>query len=175
MPGSVFTGNARLAGDVDDALAHLARRGRDRDQHLVRAVLAEDPRQLLGRAEHAHVVQAQVLLARVVVDQADRRVAERRALQHLLDDQLRGVAGADDDHLLAARDEAAAGRPLHHRAREHARAGDEREQEQPVHHRDRARQPHLRDGVGEVDDDRLETRQATVTPRAAPHMSRVET
>ena len=36
-------------------------------------------RQLVGRAEHADAVDAQVLLARVVVDEADRRVAERRA------------------------------------------------------------------------------------------------
>ena len=39
---------------------------------------------------------------------------------------------------------------------------------------DRARQPDLLHRGGEVDDE-LETRQATVTPRAAPHMSRVET
>ena len=163
--------NGRLAGDVHDTLAHRARRGGNRDQHLVRAVLAEDPRQLVRRSEHAHVVQAEVLLARVVVDQADRRVAERRALQHLLDDQLRRVAGTDDDHLLAARDQPPAGRPLHHRPREHARAGDERKQEQPVHHRDRARQAHLRDGIGEVDDDRRDEAGDGHAARGAPHVA----
>jgi hypothetical protein len=46
--------------------------GRDRDQHLVRAVVAQDVGELVGRAEDAHAVDAEVLLARVVVDQADR-------------------------------------------------------------------------------------------------------
>ena len=53
-------------------------RGRDRDQHLVRAVVAQEARQLVRRPEHADAVDAQVLLARVVVDEADRRGAERR-------------------------------------------------------------------------------------------------
>ena len=41
----------------------------------------------VGRAEHPDAVQAHVLLARVVVDEADRRVAEPRGLQHLPDDR----------------------------------------------------------------------------------------
>ena len=71
--------DALRARDVDDPLARFARRGRDRDQELVRTAVVEDVRQLVGRPEHADAVQAQVLLARVVVDQADRRVAESRA------------------------------------------------------------------------------------------------
>src|SRR5207253_10959058 len=54
----------RLDGDVgglrylDDLLAGLARRGRNRDQDLVRRVVAQDVRQILGRAEHADSVEA---------------------------------------------------------------------------------------------------------------------
>ena len=117
-------------------------------------------------------MHAQVLLARVVVDQADRRVPERWALQQFLDDQLGGVACADDDHLLAARDEAARRRPLHQRAREHPRAGDEGEQQQPVHDRHRAREPHARDGVGEVDDDAGDEAGDGDAARRAPHVAR---
>ena len=84
-------------------------------------------------------MKAEVLLARVVVDEPDRRVAERRVLQHLAQDQLGGVAGPDDDHLLAARDEGARGRPLDQRAREQARAGHQGEQEQEVDDPDAAR------------------------------------
>ncbi len=69
--------------------------------------VAQELGQLVGRAEHADPVQAEVLLARVVVDEPDRRVAERRVAEHLAQDQLRGVARADDEHLLAARDDRA--------------------------------------------------------------------
>ena len=141
--GQRLHGHAGLSCDVHDALAHLAGGGRDRDQHLVGPVLAQDPRQVGRRPEHADVVHAEVLLPRVVVDEPDRRVAERVALQHLLDDQLGGVAGADHDHLLAAGDEAACAGPLHQRPREHSCAGDEREQEQPVHDRHRPGQADL--------------------------------
>ena len=92
----------------------------------------EDVRQLVGRPEHADAVQAQVLLARVVVDQADGRIAERRGTEHLLQDQLRRVAGADDDHFLAPRDDRPALWTLDDRARQHPGAGDEREREQAV-------------------------------------------
>ena len=70
---------------------------------------------------HADPVQAKVLLARVVVDEADRRVAERRVSEHLAQDQLGGVSGADDEDLLAARDDRPGGRPLDDRPREEAR------------------------------------------------------
>ena len=50
-----------------------------------------------------------VALARVVVDEADRREGEQPVALHLAHEQLAGVAGADDDHLLAARHDPAAG------------------------------------------------------------------
>ena len=79
-------------------------------------------------------------LARVVVDEPDRRVRELPVALHLAHHQLARVAGADDQHLLAARDDPRA-RPLDQRAREEPRARDEREQEQEVERRDAVRQP----------------------------------
>ena len=98
QPRQRLHGDAFLLRDLDDPLAQLARRGRHRDQHLVGLAVAEHAAAARDVVpEHAHAVDAQVLLARVVVEEADRRVAElRRALQ-LAEDQLAGVAGADDD------------------------------------------------------------------------------
>ena len=138
-PGKRVDRHVLLACDLDDALAHLAGSGRNRDEKLVRAAVAEQLGELGGRAEHANAVQAQVLLARVVVDQTDRRVAERRILQHLAQDQLRGVAGADEHDLLAARDESAGRRPLDQGACEQARSCDEGEQHEEVDEPDAAR------------------------------------
>ena len=97
--------HVRLSSHCDDPLAHVTRGRRDRDEQLVRMTLAKEPRQLVGRPQHAHSVQAQVLLARVVVDETDRRVSERRVAQHLAQHQLRGITGSDDHHLTATRDD----------------------------------------------------------------------
>ena len=43
---------------------------------LVRTLLAQDARQVVGRSQHADAVDAQVARLRVVVDEADRRVPE---------------------------------------------------------------------------------------------------
>ena len=117
--------DAQLLRRLDDPPAHLARDGRHRDQHLVGAMLAQHVRQLVDRAEHADAHDPRVPLARVVVDEPDRRVVEHPRALHLLDDQAARVAGADDDHLLAARDHRQAAGPLDRRAREEARAHDE--------------------------------------------------
>ena len=81
----------------------------------------------------------EVLLARIVVDQADRRVPDGRVLEHFAQDELGRITGADDDDLLAARDDRARGRAFDDRAREQARTGHEREQEQHVNDPDPAR------------------------------------
>ena len=65
-----------IARSLDDLLAHLAGGGRDCDQQLVGLVVPQDVRQLLGRAENADAVDAEILLATVVVDDADRREAQ---------------------------------------------------------------------------------------------------
>ncbi len=169
--GQRLDGDALLRRDVDDPLARLARGGRDRDQELVGPAVVDDVRQLVGRAEHPDPVQAQVLLARVVVDQADRGVAERRCAQHLLQHQLRGVARPDEDHLLAARDDRAALRPLDDRAREHARAGDERQGQQAVDRPDRPR--HFgRVQVEEAEGEERDERRGDDAARGAPHVAR---
>ena len=116
---------------LDDLATQIARRGGHRDQHLVGPVVADQMAELVGRAEHPDPVDAEVPLARVVVDEADRGVGEPRVALHLADDELAGIAGADDEHALAAGDDSAL-RPLDQRAREQPRAGDEREQQQEV-------------------------------------------
>ncbi len=167
--------NALGARDLDDTLALLSRGGRDRDQELVRAAVAQQVAQLGGRSEHANPVQAQVLLARVVVDEPDGRVAERGAAEHLAQDLLGRVAGADDDDLLPARDDGSDRRPLDERAREQPRAHHESEQQQTS-------TTQIPRGTFSVWMSRPSSEKTTktataaaATPRTAPHMSRVDT
>ena len=134
-------GDTLVARDLDDAPAHVAVRRRDRDQQLVRPVVAEDVGQLGRRPQYAHPVDTEIPLARVVVDDADRRVAERTVPLQLADDELAGVPGADDHDLLAARDQPSDGGSLEDRPRGQPRPGDERDRQQEVEHEDRARQP----------------------------------
>ena len=96
-------------------------------------------------------MQTEVLLARVVVHQPDRRVAERRRLEHLADDQLRGVSRAHDEHLLPARDDPARRGAFRDRADEEPRARHENQRQEPVRRGDPARQPDVLDGVDQVD------------------------
>ncbi len=104
---------------LDDHLAHAARGGRNRDQHFVGPVVAQEMRKVVGRPEHAHPVDAVAALARIVVDEPDRCVVQLAVALHLAHHQLSCVAGADDQHLLAVRDETGR-RPLDQRAREQA-------------------------------------------------------
>ena len=120
-------------------MAQLAGRGGHRDQHLVGLAVAEHTAQVQRRAEHADAVHAQVLLPRVVVEKANRRVAELRRALELAEDQLAGVAGADDHDLPTPCHQAAGRRALDQRAREQPRACDEREQQQHVDEGDPAR------------------------------------
>ena len=148
--------HAALPAGGDDARAHRARRRRDRDQHLVGLDVLEHARQLLGRAEHREpAVDPRALLARVVVDEADRAVAQLGVAQDLAQQQPAAVAGADDDHRarVAARAEAAQ-RALVEHVDEEARAADEDEHQQPVEH-DHARR----------DVDRGEARAVELQPR----------
>ena len=155
---------------LDHLAAHLARGGRDGDQHLVGLVLAHEARQLAHRPENADAEDARVPLALVVVDEADRRVREQARALHLLDDQAARVTGPDDDDLLAASDDAAA-RSLHHRACEQPCAGDECERDEEVGGRDRARQPHVVHRRGEIDGDVGDERRDDNAARGAPHVA----
>ena len=110
-------------------------------------------------------------LLRVVVDEPDRRVAELRCAEHLTHDLPRGVAGTDDDHLLAAHDEPPRRGPLGDCAREEPRAGDEREQEQEVERGDAAREREaahrVHEGHRQVGDEAADRDAA----RGAPHVA----
>ena len=157
---------------VDHLRAHASRRRRDRDQHLVGSLVAEDRRQVVDRAEDPHAVHAKIPRLRVVVDDADRRVPQRRLPQHLPDDQVAGVTGADDDDLLAVGDDVPRRRAFDQRPREHPRSRDEREQEQEVHDRDRPRQADLRHEVREVEDETRDHARDRHAAGGSPHVPR---
>jgi hypothetical protein len=91
----------------------------------------------LGRGAHhlEAAIDAHALLARVVVDEADRAEVELGVAQQLAQEQPTAVAGADDQHAagVAARREAAQ-RALVDEVHEEARAGEEeRHQQAPQH------------------------------------------
>ena len=167
-------GQAGSLRGADDPAAHLTGGGRHRDEHLVGAAVADHLRQVGGRADDADPVEAEVALARVVVDDRDRRVAEAGIPQHLLDHELRRIAGADDDRLLAAGDDLARQRPLDQRAREEARPRDEGEAEEQVDEPD-ARRERAPGWNSKSVKTRNVASEASATPRSADHMSRVET
>ena len=171
QPRQRLDGNVRSLGDLDHLLACLARSGRDRDQHLVRWVVPQDVRQVVCRAEHADAVQTDVLLARGVVDEADRRIAARGRLEHLADHELRRITRSNDDHLLAARHERRCAGPFDQAARKQPRARDQREQDQPVEHRNRAREWKAVDRVGEVNGEVGDDARSGDAPRRAPHVA----
>ena len=127
--------------------------------------------EILDLTEHADTVDTQVAFARIVVQQPDRRVAEPRVAEHLLDDQLRRVTGTDDDRLASARDDAPGPRPLDQRAGEQAGTGHEREAQQQIDEPDPGRDAHtvhLEQGEDEEDRDRRQ-RDAACDP---PHVAR---
>src|SRR5919106_1639186 len=145
--------HARVAARVHDPLPNLAAGGGYGDDDLVRLVVAQEVREIAGRPEHADAVKAHVPLALVVVHEPHRRVAEAGALLHLLDDELAGVARADDERFLPASDDPAPARALDDRAGEHARSHDEGQEDEPVEDDDRARDAQALDGVEQIDDD----------------------
>jgi hypothetical protein len=128
-------------------------------------------RQIVCRAEHADAVQADVLLARVVVDQADRRVAARRRLEHLADHELRCVTRSDDDDFLAARHERSRAGPLDQAARKQPGAGDQREEDQPVEDRNRSREREAVDRMGEVDGEVGDDARGRDAAGSTPHVA----
>jgi hypothetical protein len=79
-------------------------------------MLAQKVSQIGARAEHADAVNPHVLLARVIIYEANWRRAQPGISLQLSRDQLTGVSGADDDHLATAREEPAAAGALDQRA-----------------------------------------------------------
>ena len=115
-------------------------------------------------------MDAQVPLAAVVVDQADRRVAELRIALELADHELARVTRADDEHFLAARDDPLRG-PFHQRSSEQAGAGDERKRQQQVQGSDPTWELHARDRRDQVDGDVGEHAGERDAVRDPPHVA----
>ncbi len=160
-----------LTADLDHTPSQAPGGRGNGDQHLVRMLLAEDVPEVRGGAEHLHAVEAQVLLAAVVVDDPDRGVSEGGVAQHLLDDALTRIARADDDRFPPAGHDVRGRRALQDRAGSEPRAGDEREAEQKVerpHPDGHARGMDVEDEEHEPDRERGE-RHST---QDRPHVSR---
>ena len=129
-----------LAAGGDDAAAQRAGRRRDRDHDLVGLELVEDPGQIRrrGRAEHLEpVLVLDALLARIVVDEADRPQAELRVADQLADDEPAAVAAADDEHVAGALGDADGAR--------HPALGDEVDDEADPDQQRQAEQQEQRD------------------------------
>ena len=96
-------GDARAAALAHDPRARGAGRGGDGDDHFVGLGLVEDARQVaFGVAPHAHAVDAQPPLARVVVEEADRHEPQLAVAQDLAHDHPPALARArDQDGALA--------------------------------------------------------------------------
>ena len=130
------------AAGLDDLLAHEAGRRGHGDDDLVHVDLAQHARQVGAGAAHPGALDAQAALARVVVDQADRRVAQLAVALHLAQQRVAGVPGAADQHLAAAAHQLGARRALDDAAHREARAADERQREHEVEDQHPARHRH---------------------------------
>ena len=116
-------------------------------------------------------MQAQILLARIVVDETDRGITEARRTLHLADHQLRRVAGSGDDHLAPARDERRRARPLDQGSRDQAGAGDERHEQEPVEDGHRTRQLKTAHRMREQDDEVGDDARRRHSLCRAPHVA----
>ncbi len=104
MSGTIRSSTHSLRGDVGDL--HHAPVGveRQRQDHLVDAVLGDHPRDLVEVADHRDVEVAAVALRRVVVEEADHLEAELAVVEDLAGDVAAQLAGADhqDPHQVVA-------------------------------------------------------------------------
>src|SRR5436190_1092916 len=149
----------------------LARCRGNRDQELVRATIVKQVLELRRRAQDADAVQPQVLLPRVVVDEPDGRVPERRGAQHLAQDLLGRVSGSHDDDLFAPGDDRPGGRALDQRAREEPAARHEGEQQQEIDDPDPPRNPSRMKGREREDEEHDDDGDAD-SSEGAPHVPR---
>src|SRR4029450_14052623 len=96
--GQDLEGDLGLLAQGDD-LAHQLAGGRgDGQQDDVDSERVDQPGDGRPGPPDGHPVEAPADLAPVVVDQADRVPAQRRAAQQVLEDHRAGRAGADDQH-----------------------------------------------------------------------------
>ena len=127
-------GHSGRAAGRDHLGAFAAAGRRHGDVHLVGLARLEDLGQVVRRPDHLDALEAVAQLVGVVVDERDRRVARQPVAEHLAQDQVAGVTGADDQHLLALSDERAPPRALDQRAGENARAAQQDQREDQVQH-----------------------------------------
>ena len=127
-------GHSGRAAGRDHRGAFAAAGRRHGDVHLVGLARLEDLGQIVRRPDHLDALEAVAQLVGVVVDERDRRVARQPVAEHLAQDQVAGVTGADDQHLLALSDERAPPRALDQRAGENARAAQQDQREDQVQH-----------------------------------------
>ena len=167
--GSVRTGIAARAALAHDPRARRAGRGGDRDDHFVGLGVVEDARQVaFGVAAHAHAVDAQAPLERVVVEEADRQRGPSSRLRMISRATMPpALAGADDQHralALARRAERRQRAALVDAARERAHADEEDE-------RRAARTARSRRSAAPTAT-RAAVRRVAVAPGAAPRSRR---
>ncbi len=99
-------------------------------------------------------------------------VAERRVALHLLDHELAGVAGADDDHVLAAAATPGSGFSISVRARSREPATKARQRSMSTNQTPRGTATRWTSKSVKT---RKTATEASATPRSTVHMSRVET
>ncbi len=87
----------RVERRVVDATERLGGGTRDGDDDRARVGACGHSAELLGRPEHPHAPVPKVLLAQVVVDEADRSPLVVRIALHRLHELAPGFTGPDDD------------------------------------------------------------------------------
>ncbi len=100
--GRTFSARPAVAAAVRQQRDDSAAR-RDGQDHLLHVLLRGDPRDVPQRAEDLDAVDLPPELARVVVEQADRRQAGERVVRACLHQRGAGLAGAEDEHAHAGR------------------------------------------------------------------------
>ena len=102
--GSVRTGMPRAAAGRHHPRAQRARRGRDRDEHLLGLGVVQHRAPARRCAPSTRrPCRRMAALARVVVDEADRPVAQRGIAHQLAQDLAAAAAGAHDQHVARVR------------------------------------------------------------------------
>ena len=131
-----------LAGhEVEELEDLLVRLQRQREEDLIDALRRQYLFRLLRGAEHGHAADHRALLAGIVIQEADHLEAHLAVSEDLGGDLAAQQPGAHDENALQVVPRAA--HAPQHRARHHARGGDERE----IHQREEAQEGAA---VGEV-------------------------
>ncbi len=90
--------HARLVADAHDVADFHPRRGRHGDDHLARLVLLDHLRDGMAVAQHRHTVDAHVVLAQIVIQEAHWIQPQVRVALQLPHNHRAGVPRAHDQH-----------------------------------------------------------------------------